>query len=236
MENDNIKPKQQISTPVAIIVAGALVMIGILVSKNGLVAPSQPKTLSEQIGVSKDKLNACIQSTDLDALSTSIDASVDKAMSAYAKDQRGTPFSVVIGLNGVKTEMRGQETYENVKKITDDALIGKITTPYTGNVVPSEPGDHVFGDPNATVTIIEYSDFECPFCKGFHPTLKKIVDESNGNVKWIYRNYPLHQHSFEKLVAAECVAKIKGNDAYWEYGDLLFSLLKTSQDSVSEQL
>ena len=235
MENNN-KAKQQISTPVAIIVAGVLVMIGILLSKNGTMKPSQPKTLSEQIGITKEKLNACIKSIDLDTLSANIDASVNKAMSAYPKNERGTPFSVVIGKNGVKTDIRGQESYENVKKIVDDALVGKVAKNYVGDIVESESNDYILGNPNAPVMIIEYSDFECPYCKGFHPTLKQIVEESNGNVKWIYRNYPLHQHSFEKLVAAECVYKIKGNDAYWDYSDLLFGLLKTSQDSVSEQL
>jgi thiol-disulfide isomerase/thioredoxin len=227
MEN-NIKPKQQISTPMAIIVAGFLIMMGIVVSRNGLI--------QTEVGVSKDSLNACIKDIDLENLNTSINASVDSAMSNYKREERGTPFTVVIGKDGVKSEVRGQESYENLKKVADSAMIGKVTTPYIGKIVLSEENDYIFGSPNAPVTIIEYSDFECPFCKGFHPTIKRIVNESNGNVKWIYRDYPLHQHSFEKLVAAKCVNKIKGNDAYWKYSDLLFSLLKTSQDSVSEQL
>lgn len=238
---ENITPikqnKQQISTPTAIIAAGFIIMVGILLSKNGI--PTTPKTLSEQVGVSKEELNKCIQGTDLDALGKRIDESVDKAMSNYPKDNRGTPYTVVVGLNGVKMDIRGQETYENMKKVVDDAMIGKVTTPYVGNIVLSEPYDHVVGNADAKVTIIEYADFECPFCKGFQPTLKRIVQESNGNVRWIYRNFPLinlHQHAFEKAVAAECIAKIKGNDAFWKYGDLLFGLLKTAQDPISDQL
>lgn len=237
MEND-IKPKQQISAPAAIIVAGFLIMVGILMTKTGgsIGSIQTSKTLSEQVGVSKASLNACVKETDTNALNTRINESVDKAMSAYDKNQRGTPYSVVVGLNNVMTDIRGQETYENTKKIVDNAMLGIVSKPYGGNITLLEPTDHIMGDSNAKVTIIEYSDFECPFCKGFNPTLKRIVSESNGNVKWIYRHYPLHQHSFEKLVAAECVAKIRGNDAFWKYGELLFGLLKTSDDSVSEQL
>ncbi len=227
--------KQQISTPLAIVIAGFLIMIGIMVSGRGM-GQVEAQTLSEKVGVSKDKLNACIKSIDVDTLNKNINESVDKAMSAYPPQERGTPYSVVIGKDGVKTEIMGQASYDRVKKITEDALVGKIDEPYAGNIVISEPSDYVLGNPNAPVTIIEYSDFECPYCKGFHPTLKRIVEESDGNVKWIYRNYPLHQNSFEKLVAAECVNQIKGIEAYWEYSDLLFGLLKTGNDSVSEQL
>lgn len=254
----NTHSQQKLSTPQAIIVAGVLIMIGILVSRQGSL-PARAKTISEQVGVSKDKLTECIKNTDADALSKSIDESVNKAMNIYPQNQRGTPYSIVIGPNGFMTDIRGADSYENTKKIVDSATLGKLATEvrvsgtgtstqpadattinlsqlYKGTVPPVTSDEHIFGNPNATVTVIEYSDFECPFCKQFHPTMKRIVQESNGSVRWIYRNYPLHQHSFEKLVAAECVAKIKGNDAYWKYVDLLFGLLKTGDDSVSEQL
>lgn len=235
-KNTESSNQQKISTPMAIIVAGVLITIAVFASK-GTMPSTTPKTLSEQVGVSKADLLACIKATDLDSLNTKINDSVDKAMSHIPKDNgRGTPYSIVIGKDGVMTEIRGADSYVNVKKIVDDALIGKIATPYGGNLPPVTADEHIFGNPNATVTIIEYSDYECPFCKQFQPTLKQIVQGSSGTVRWVYRNYPLHQHSFEKLVAAECIAKLKGNDAYWKYGDSLFGLLKTADDSVSEQL
>lgn len=232
-ENIEKKEQQKISTPMAIVVAGVLIMIGIIASKGGGITPA-PKTISEQVGVSKEKLMACIKETDLDALNKSINESVDRAM--VNVDQRGTPYTVVIGKDGVKTEIRGADTYVNVKKVLDDALIGKVATEYKGNIPPVEASEHILGNPNAIVTIVEYSDFECPYCKQFHSVLKQAVQESNSNVRWVYRHYPLHQHSFEKLVAANCVAKIKGNDAFWKYSDLLFGLLNPEQDSISEKL
>lgn len=235
MENNTNSPQPKISTPMAIIAAGVLIMIAILATKGGVMT-SAPKTLSEEVGVSKESLNACIQATDLEGLSKKIDESVDKAMSAYPKNERGTPFSIVIGKNGVMTDIRGADSYVAVKKVVDDAKLGTVVIPHKGEVPPVNSDEHIYGNPNAEVTIIEYSDFECPFCKQFSPALKKIVDESNGMVRLVYRHYPLHQHSFEKLVAAECIAKIKGNDAYWQYSDLLFGLLKTGNESVSEQL
>jgi len=233
MEN-NTNEKLKISTPVAIIVAGLFIMIGILLVNNK--KEDAPKTLSEQVGVSKDSLNACIKSTDLDALSKSVTTSVDNATSGLKDSERGTPYTIIIGKNGVKTEINGAMPYDNVKKIIDDALVGKVAKKYTGNVVLSEPNDHVLGNENADITMIEYSDFECPFCKQFQPVLEKIMVDYSPRVRWIYRSWPLHQNSFEKLVAGECVAKLKGNTAFWKYTDLLFGMLTTSNDSISEQL
>ncbi len=243
MENEEIKEEvkkeqvqQKITTPTAIIIAGILVMIGILLTSGGGAKTTKEKTLSEQVGVSKEKLMACIDETDQDALGKKIEDSVTLAMKAVPADQRGTPYSVIIGNNGVKAEIRGADSAENVQKLINEVLAGTVTAKYEGEIVVSEEGDHILGNPDAPIKIIEYSDFECPYCKIFHATLNKIVAESNGNVSWVYRHWPLHQNSFEKVVAAECVAQIKGNEAYWQYSELLFGLLKTAADPVTEQL
>jgi protein-disulfide isomerase len=228
--------QQKITTPMAIVIAGVLVMVAILLTNHGTGKVAVAKTLSEQVGVSKDKLAECVKGTDLTALNQSIATSVTGAMKGVPDNQKGTPYSVIIGTNGVKTEILGAESSDNVKKAIDEVLAGKVTLAYTGNLPPVDANDHLYGNPNAQVTIVEYSDFECPYCKAFQSTLKQTVDGSNGNVNWVYRNWPLHQNSLQKLVAAECVAKLKGNDAYWQYADLLFGMLKTSADPVTDQL
>jgi len=233
MENTT---QQKISTPVAIIVAGVLIMIGILLTKNSGSKIVVEKTLSEQVGVSKAELAECIKGTDTTALSTKIQTSVEAAMKALPADQRGTPYSVIIGKNGAKAEIRGADSIENVKKLVDEVTAGKVTTPYTGEVPPVDATDHIQGNPDAPITIIEYSDYECPYCKAFHPTLAQIVTDSAGNVSWVYRHWPIHQGSMEKLVAAECIAKIKGNDAFWKYTDLLFGLLNPAPAPATNNL
>lgn len=89
-----------------------------------------------------------------------------------------------------------------------------------GKVKPVSKDDHIYGNPNADVTLIEYSDTECPYCKRFHATPKQIVDASKGKVNWVYRNFPLsniHQNAIKEAEATECVAQIGGNDKYWKY-------------------
>ena len=114
MENDK---KQKINTPTAIIVAGFLVMLALLITNGGSGIGNKvtkEKTLSEQVGISKDKMAACLKATDSTALQTSIATSVEAAMKALPNDQRGTPYSVIVGKNGSKVEVRGADSIDNV--------------------------------------------------------------------------------------------------------------------------
>lgn len=89
--------------------------------------------------------------------------------------------------------------------------------------LPNE-ADHVRGNPNAPVSIIEFSDLECPFCARLHPTLTAII-EKNSEVKWIYRHFPLssiHSRAEEAAAASECVARLSGNAAFWDFADKAF--------------
>ena len=235
------QPQQTLTMPLAIVIAAVIIAIAFLFAYNRGTAPVKAvadKTLSEQVGVAKDKLTACIAATDQNALGTKIQTSVEAAMKSLPADQRGTPYSVIIGSNGVKTEIRGADTLDNVNKLIAEVNSGKVTAKYTGNVPPVDAAtDHILGNPaTAKVTIVEYSDYECPYCARFHPVLEQVVSQSNGSVAWVYRHWPIHQNSMAKLVAAECVAKLKGNDAFWKYSDLLFKLIAPVQAPVADQL
>jgi len=95
----------------------------------------------------------------------------------------------------------------------------------------SAPRDHVYGNPNAPVSLIEYSDFECPFCKRFHPTAKEIVDAYGGKVNWVYRHFPLAMHNpgaQKEAEASECVAQLGGNDAFWKFANAIYARTKSN--------
>lgn len=83
----------------------------------------------------------------------------------------------------------------------------------------------IYGDSDAPTTIIEFSDFECPYCARLHPVLKRIVDESNGSIKWELRHSPLANHANAEAAAyaAECVGRLGGNDAFWSFVDAAFA-------------
>lgn len=95
------------------------------------------------------------------------------------------------------------------------------------SVNPVSADEHILGNPNARLAIIEFSDTECPFCKSFQPTMKQIIAEygKTGDVAWIYRHFPLNIHpkSPHEAAATECMAQIKGNAHFWSYLDNIFN-------------
>lgn len=228
--------KEHLKTPAAIVVAGFLIMIGIILSFNNNGQLNKDKTPSEQIGITKSNLTKCINETDANTLGSGIQDSAEKAMKGLPQNELGTPYSIIIGKNGVKTDIKGNSSIDNIKKLIDEVKSGTVTEPYKGEAPEINEDDHIMGNKDAEIVIIEYSDFECPYCKAIHATLEKLVKESNGEVAWVFRHWPIHQNSFLKATASECVAQIKGNDAFFKYADALFGLLKTSSEEAMEKL
>lgn len=85
--------------------------------------------------------------------------------------------------------------------------------------------DFIYGDPDASISIIEYSDFECPFCQRFNDVPKELAKEMPKQVNVVWRNFPLSFHNpmaFIEAGAAMCAGKLAGNDVFWKYADAIF--------------
>jgi protein-disulfide isomerase len=98
-------------------------------------------------------------------------------------------------------------------------------TEVTGTIRPVDETDFIKGNPNAPIMIVEYSDYDCPFCKAFHDTMNLIMDEygATGNVAWVYRQFPiLGPSSVRSAEAAYCVGKLGGSSAYFAFSDAVF--------------
>ena len=77
--------------------------------------------------------------------------------------------------------------------------------------------DHIRGEAWAEVSLIEYSDFECPFCKRFHGTPTSLMGRYAGRINWVYRHYPLDFHNpaaRREAIASECAAQVGGKEAF----------------------
>ena len=88
------------------------------------------------------------------------------------------------------------------------------------------PRDHVYGNPHAPLSLIEYSDFECPFCKRFHTTAKELIESYGDKVNWVYRHFPLPIHNpgaQKEAEASECVNQLGGNEAFWKFADAIYA-------------
>ena len=77
------------------------------------------------------------------------------------------------------------------------------------------------GPANAPVTIVEFSDFQCPFCKRAESTLKQLMAHYRGKVRLVYMDFPLpmHSHALDAAEAARCAGE---QDKFWQYHDSLF--------------
>ncbi len=115
-------------------------------------------------------------------------------------------------------------------------LTGKMSVPAgnggstTVTARPYDPArDHILGNPNASVKVIEYYDLECPHCKTFHTTMHQIMDHYGlaGNVAWVERHFPLasiHSKAPQEAAASECAAEQGGDAAYWKFVDRVFEV------------
>lgn len=85
--------------------------------------------------------------------------------------------------------------------------------------------EHIRGNKNAKIALIEYSDYDCPFCQRFHEDAKKAMQEREGDVMWVYRHFPittLHPDAMKKSEASECVAELGGEEKFWSFTDALY--------------
>jgi protein-disulfide isomerase len=83
-------------------------------------------------------------------------------------------------------------------------------------------GDHVRGSVTAPVTIVEYGDYECPYCAAAEPVMAAVLKAGAGRVRLVFRNFPLpdvHPYALTAALAAEAAAAL---GAFWEMHDILF--------------
>ena len=95
------------------------------------------------------------------------------------------------------------------------------TEPTAKDVVPVNPSeDRILGDENALLSLIVYTDYECPFCGRHHGTIKQLVEEED-DINVVYRHYPLPFHSNAQAAAesAECAGD---QGKFWEFSDKIF--------------
>jgi protein-disulfide isomerase len=90
-------------------------------------------------------------------------------------------------------------------------------------VTVPDVADHVLGNPDAPVTLLEYGDYECPYCAAAAPVLRQVVTESDGHVRLLFRNFPLpsvHPFALTAALAAEAAGE---QGAFWPMHELIFA-------------
>lgn len=230
-----------LTTPVAILLGSFVIAVAILMH-GGIIelgkkqapaapsqAPSQPaqvqgsKTLEEivsslkglagQAGLDQGKFDSCLDSNQK---AEAVNKDLADGTSAGVN---GTPAFFING-----RLLSGAVPFEQFKTIIDEELAGK--TPQTATKQQVAAGDlPPLGNANAKVTLIEFSDYECPFCeKHYTQTELQLKSEyiDKGLVKMYYRDFPLSQIHKGAQKGAEATRCAGDQGKYWEYHDLIF--------------
>lgn len=235
---------------VANVWSGGTMSIGAEVAPTAPLAPTAP-TNAAGAGVSGPDIagfiaeKASAVGVDADAVKQCLDAGTyEDAVSAdlqsgTAAGVNGTPGNVLYNLK-TKTAwlIPGAQPIDNFQKNIDAMLLKPnvrevpselaqlSNTTLVATVEPVDFGtDHVRGDETADIAIIEYSDFQCPFCQRVHSILRQVLEKNDGKIMWIYRHFPLsqiHPNARKLAEGSECVAELGGDDAFWKYTDKVF--------------
>ncbi len=108
--------------------------------------------------------------------------------------------------------------------------------------------DRRLGNPDSPVTIVEYSDTECPYCKVFQQTMHDLIDSygKDGTVSWVYRHFPLykpgpdgrslHSRAGKEAEASECAFELGGMSGFWKYLDQVYSITNSNNSLDPAQL
>jgi protein-disulfide isomerase len=242
---------------VIVLLMGATFFAGVLWNKSGgsinlggsaKTAPSAPTqaantnadldaqlaSFAQGVGVNPKDFSSCLSSGQMKNLVAT------QEQTGVTSGVQGTPGIIILDTQtGKNAFVPGAYPYDSVKNLVDEMLAGKAPTlpdqngadsPATTapSLTPISQSDHITGNKNARIAMIEYSDFECPYCKQFYPTAKQLKSTYGDQMMWVYRQYPLpaslHPHAEEYSEASECVAKLGGNDAFWKYADKLVTL------------
>jgi protein-disulfide isomerase len=116
-------------------------------------------------------------------------------------------------------ERLARRQFEARQKAQEDALAKRREMAKNARQVDAAR-DHLLGDAQAPISIIEYSDFECPFCKRFHGVPDEVVKRLGGKANFVWRHFPLEMHgpaAMREAEATECAARLGGNGSFWSY-------------------
>ena len=149
----------------------------------------------------------------------------DELQSGVKAGVSGTPGNILFDTQtGLALNIAGALPMEMLEESLDDLKSGNGIDI---DVDPITADDYIRGDSNSRFILFEYSDYECPYCGMFHETAKEFIENHEGEVAWVYRQFPLdelHPNTRKKSEAVLCAGKIEGNDAFWALSDALVGL------------
>lgn len=249
MESHTHEPKksffEKYQTFFSLIIAGLLIAGGIVLSKTLPAQNSDSGTnqnapqgqtedqvknelvsIAKNIGLDKKEFTACLDTRAQEAKIT------DALTLAGRSGVTGTPtFFVITRTFNADNTVATEKQFPIVGARDKDTIMKAIESGTAPADQPANPGeriilsdsDHYTGAKNAAVTIVEYSDIDCPFCKRAKPVVDEIL-QSHPEYGFVYRHSPLaqlHPWAPYKAEATECAFAQGGENSFWKYLDII---------------
>ena len=189
-----------------------------------------------ELGFNEEELLTCVESGDFDERVTR------DLQLAFTLGLTGTPAAYIVDTQTNNAILaKGAFPFEILAQITQGFLsdslalgdtafeseemgIKLVVEQFEGlNIVDD---DHLRGNPEARIALIEFSDLDCQFCATFHGTAIGLISAFPEDLVWVYRHMPLtsiHPVTFNKSVATECAQKLGGDDAFWGIVDSYYT-------------
>lgn len=172
--------------------------------------------LASSIGLNQKTFSECLDSKKFAQTVT------DDAQGGTDAGISSTPGVVLLDTKSGKTvSIPGAVPIDKLKSSIDQLIAGTVVDAKI-KLKPVSADDHIRGDKNARILLVEYSDIQCPYCKRFHPTVNRALSDYNGQIAWVYRHFPLeglHPLARPAAEATECAASMGGEDAFWKMLD-----------------
>lgn len=184
------------------------------------------------------------------------------AQQAYVEENIKVPeekIQAFINENAENPQLKGK-TYEEQKRLVEPYLMQEAMQSYFGSLIQkaAEDGkikvlllkkpimppvevqisenDPSIGPKDAPVTIVEFADFQCPYCNATYPTVKELLQKYQGKIRFVFKNFPLlqiHDQAVGAAIAAKCAQE---QNKYWEMHDKLFENYKNLSDTLYTNL
>jgi protein-disulfide isomerase len=120
---------------------------------------------------------------------------------------------IVIAAAGLIFSSRERATAPATERISNQPAAVQTTI---------KPSEHILGNTNSKVTLVEYADYQCPGCAAYYPIVKAVQTKYNDTIVFQFRNYPLTQIHLNSLAAALAAESAGMQGKYWEMHDIIY--------------
>lgn len=148
--------------------------------------------------------------------------------------------STLVIINLIQNNNRLAADLQNTQAtITPQATSESLITTLENGIVPLlSESDRLSGPKTAPVALFEYSDLECPYCKQYESTIKKLQEMYGDQIVRVFRHFPIvniHPNAMMEAQVAECVAEAGGHPAFYQFIDSIFAQTTSTGSSISKE-